>query len=162
MTATRAKIGNKRSSARLAAVQALYQMDSAGSDTEETISEFESYRLGKKIGGEHYAPADVSFFRDIVRGVVENQRELDPLIDNRLATGWPLMRIDLTLRQILRAGLYEIQHKRDVPAKAAIVEYVDVAQAFFDNGEEPKVVNALLDALARELRPQDFGKTKAR
>lgn len=151
------KKGNKRSSARLAAVQALYQMDTGGSDVEETIKEFEKFRLGKVIAGDRYSPADAGFFRDIVRGVVAKQLKLDPLIDEALLNGWPLVRIDMTLRQVLRAGLYEILHRKDVPAKAAIAEYIDVAQAFFNDGDEVKLANALLDGLARKFRAGDFG-----
>ncbi len=150
------KKGNKRSSARLAAVQALYQMDTAGSDVEDTIAEFEEFRLGKETGGDLYAPADAGFFRDLVRGVVREQLKLDPQIDTTLAKGWPLVRIDMTLRQILRAGFYEILHRRDVPAKAAITEYIDVAQAFFDGGDEVGIVNAVLDQFARKSREQEF------
>jgi N utilization substance protein B len=150
------KKGNKRSSARLAAVQALYQMDTAGSDVEDTIKEFEKFRLGKEIAGDKYSPADAGFFRDILHGVVREQLKLDPLIDEALLNGWPMTRIDMTLRQILRAGAYEIMHRKDVPAKAAIVEYVDVAQAFFNDGDEVKLTNALLDGLARKLRSADF------
>jgi N utilization substance protein B len=152
-----AKKGNKRSSARLAAVQALYQMDAAGNGVEETVKEFEKFRLGKEVGGDIYSPADAGFFRDIVRGVVREQLKLDPLIDEALAKGWPLVRIDLTLRQVLRAGLYELLHRKDVPAKAAIAEYIDVAQAFFAEGDEVKLANALLDALARKYRAEEFG-----
>lgn len=149
--------GNKRSTARLAAVQALYQMDVAGSDVYATISEFEAYRLGKDIDGDQYGAADPAFFRDIVGGVVRTQLEIDPLIDRALLEGWPLARIDSTLRQILRAGVYELFHRMDVPAKAAINEYVDVARAFFDKGDEARIVNAILDKLARSARPDDFG-----
>jgi N utilization substance protein B len=159
MTATLEQLpkkGNKRSSARLAAVQALYQMDTGGNDVEETIKEFEKFRLGKEIAGDKYSPADAGFFRDIVRGVVREQLKLDPLIDEALANGWPLVRIDMTLRQVLRAGLYEILHRKDVPAKAAIAEYIDVAQAFFNDGDEVKLTNALLDHLGRKLRAADF------
>jgi N utilization substance protein B len=150
------KKGNKRSTARLAAVQALYQMDTSGSDVEETILEFEQFRLGKEVGGDIYSPADAGFFRDIVRGAVREQLKLDPLIDDALADGWPLKRIDMTLRQILRAGLYEILNRKDVPVKAVIAEYIDIAQAFFGEGDEIKLTNALLDQLARKQRSSDF------
>lgn len=150
------KKGNKRSSARLAAVQALYQMDTAGSDVEATIKEFEKFRLGKEIAGDKYSPADAGFFRDLVRGVVREQRVLDPMIDDVLASGWPLERIDMTLRQVLRAGLYEILHRKDVPARAAIAEYIDIAEAFFGESDETRLTNALLDHLARKQRAAEF------
>lgn len=149
--------GNKRSTARLAAVQALYQMDLSGSDVGATIAEFEAYRLGREVEGAQYGAADVQFFRDLVGGVVREQRDIDPRIDRALADGWPLSRIDSTLRQILRAGTFEITSRLDVPAKAAISEYVDVARAFFEDGDEPKIVNAVLDRLARSARPFEFG-----
>jgi N utilization substance protein B len=149
--------GNKRSTARLAAVQALYQMDLAGSDVLVTMAEFENFRLGKEVDGATYGAVDTQFFRDIVGGVVREQRALDPLVDDGLRDDWPLSRIDSTLRQILRAGAFELRHRRDVPAKAAISEYVDVARAFFEDGDEPRIVNAVLDRLARAARPQEFG-----
>lgn len=147
---------NKRSAARLAIVQALYQMDTAGSDVEDTIAEFEQHRLGKETDGSEYLPVDAGFFAHIVRQIIKEQLSLDPLIDDILREGWPLVRIDLTLRQILRAGLYEIMHRRDIPAKVAISEYVNVAYAFFDNGDEVKMTNAVLDQLARKLRDKEF------
>ena len=149
--------GNKRSTARLAAVQALYQMDVSGSDVGATIAEFEAYRIGREVDGAHYGAADLQFFRDLVGGVVREQRAIDPSIDGALAEGWPLSRIDSTLRQILRAGVFELTNRLDVPAKAAISEYVDVARAFFEDGDEPKIVNAVLDRLARSARPFEFG-----
>lgn len=150
------KVANKRSTARLAAVQALYQMDISGADLAATLSEFESFRIGKEVDGDIYREADVAFFRDIAGGVVREQMVLDPAIDGVLKEGWPLARIDSTLRQILRCGAYEIYFRRDVPARAAIVEYVDIANAFFADGEEPRIVNAILDGLGRRQRAEDF------
>lgn len=149
--------GNKRSSARLAAVQALYQMDISGADLLSTLGEFETFRLGREVDGETYREADTAFFRDIAGGVVREQRLLDPAIDEALKDGWPLARIDSTLRQILRCGAYEIFLRKDVPARAAIVEYVDIARAFFETGDEVRLVNALLDRLGRQQRPSEFG-----
>lgn len=148
--------GNKRSSARLAAVQALYQMDISAADLFATIAEFETYRLGREVDGETYRDADAAFFREIVTGVVREQLSLDPLVDNSLKNGWPLARIDSTLRQILRCGAFELFHRLDVPARAVIVEYVDIARAFFEAGDEPRLVNAVLDALGRQGRADDF------
>ena len=150
------KKGNKRSTARLAAVQALYQMDAAGSDVDETIQEFTDHRLGKEIYGDHYAPADAGYFSMLVREIVSHQLSLDPQIDDVLAKGWPMVRLDLTLRQILRAGLYELMFKKDVPAKAVISEYVDVANGFFDKGDGVKIANGVLDKLARQHRADEF------
>jgi N utilization substance protein B len=146
---------NQRGVARLAAVQALYQMDLAGATLPVIIAEFEAHRLGKELDGEQYREADAAYFRDIVGGVVARQRELDPVIDAALTGNWPLQRVDATLRAILRAGAFELSHRPDVPARVVISEYVDVAKAFFE-GEVPAMVNAVLDALARSLRPAEF------
>jgi N utilization substance protein B len=150
-----ARPANQRGAARLAAVQALYQMDLGGTTLPEVIAEFETYRLGKELDGDQYRDADAAFFRDIVTGVVRDQMKLDPAIDAALAQGWPLARIDATLRAILRSGAFELSARRDVPARVVITEYVDVAKAFFED-DTPGVVNAVLDGLARTLRPGDL------
>ncbi len=152
-----ARPANQRGAARLAAVQALYQMDLSGATLPEVIAEFETYRLGKEVDGDQYRDADAAFFRDIVAGVVRDQKRLDPAIDHTLAKGWPLTRIDTTLRAILRAGAFELADRADVPSRVVISEYVDVAKAFFDD-DAPGVVNAVLDALAHELRAGEFAK----
>ncbi len=146
---------NQRGAARLAAVQALYQMDLGGATLPDVLSEFETLRLGKEIDGEQYRDADADFFREIVSGVVAHQRTLDPAIDAALMSGWPLPRVDVTLRAILRSGGYELAHRPDVPARVVITEYVDVAKAFFE-GEVPAMVNGVLDTLAHRLRPAEF------
>lgn len=142
---------NKRGAARLAAVQALYQMDVAGTGVMEITAEYEAYRLGQEVDGEQYLDADPQWFRAIISGVVQEQRQLDPLIRQRLPEDWPLSRIDSTLRAILRAGLWEIKNRKDVPIAVIISEYVDIAKAFFE-GDEPRLVNAVLDRMAKELR----------
>ncbi|UXN04501.1 MULTISPECIES: transcription antitermination factor NusB [unclassified Bartonella] len=142
---------NKRGAARLAAVQALYQMDIAGSGVMETVTEYESFRLGKDIDGDQYLEADAQWFRSIIAGVVAEQREIDPLIHDFLPEGWPLSRIDTTLRAILRAGIWELKNRPEVPLPVIVSEYVDIAKAFFGK-EEPKLVNALLDNSAKQLR----------
>jgi N utilization substance protein B len=121
----------------------------------DVIAEFEAHRLGKEVDGEQYRDADAAFFRDIIKGVVADQRELDPTIDAALTAGWPLARVDATLRAILRSGAFELAHRSDVPVRVVINEYVDVANAFYE-GEVPAMVNAVLDALARKLRPAEF------
>jgi N utilization substance protein B len=147
---------NRRGAARLAAVQALYQMDIAGTGLNEILAEFESHWLGREVEGEQYLPVERAFFRDIVEGFVREQRKLDPLIDRALSEGWPLKRIESVLRAVLRAGAYELERRRDVPARAVVSEYVDVANAFVDR-TETGLVNAVLDQLARELRAEEFG-----
>ncbi|WP_319410319.1 transcription antitermination factor NusB [uncultured Cohaesibacter sp.] len=151
---------NKRGSARLGAVQALYQMDVGGTPLTEVLQEFELYRLGKEVDDELYLPADYAYFRDVVSGVVREQRTLDPMINGALLKGWPLARIDQTMRAILRCGLYEILFRKDVPAPVILSEYIDVANAFFE-GDEPRMVNGVLDSLARQSR-QDEVKAKTR
>ena len=151
--------GLSRSQARLAAVQALYQMDLAETDLGAVIEEFKAHRLGREAdngvdagtGGE----ADPEHFASVLRGVVRRQREIDPMIDRQLAQGWRLTRIDSILRAILRAGAFELIELGDVPPRVVISEYIDVAHAFFA-GDEPRVVNGVLDALARRLRPGDL------
>jgi len=140
-----------RGTARLAAVQALYQMDMAGTDASDVIDEFTRHRFGEHVDGSFYDRADEPFFKDLVLGVVRAQRELDPLIAAHLAKGWRLARIDSILRAILRAAAYELQERGDVPAKVIINEYLQVAHAFF-GGDEPGVVNGILDAIARGVR----------
>ncbi len=144
-----------RSAARLAAVQALYQMETSGQGVEATIREFQDYRLGANIEGAQMHDADAAFFADILRGTVETQRRLDPYLERQLAAGWKLSRLDATARALLRAGLYELIRRPDVPYKVVINEYMDIANAFFD-GEEPRFINAVLDAAAREARNDEF------
>ena len=149
---------NKRGAARLAAVQALYQMDIAGTDLTDILAEFESHVLGGEVEGSKYLPAEAAFFRDIVGGVVAAQRKLDPLIDEALQKGWPLKRIEALLRAVLRAGAFELEQRKDVPARVVVSEYADVANAFVDK-DETGMVNAVLDALARKLRASEFDRT---
>jgi transcription antitermination protein NusB len=142
---------NKRGAARLAAVQALYQMDVAGVGILEVVAEYETYRLGQEVDGAQYLEADAQWFRAIVSGVVEQQKKIDPVIHDALTDDWPLSRLDSTLRAIMRAGTFELVSKRDVPVAVVVSEYVDIAKAFFD-GEEPKMVNAVLDRIAKQQR----------
>lgn len=139
---------NQRGSARLAAVQALYQMDVGEQTLEETLTQFESFRLGREVEGDQYLPADADYFKHIVRGVVTNQVKLDPIINSALQAGWPMTRIDATLRALLRAGVFELTQRKDIPFKVVIREYVDVANAFYED-EVPGLVNGVLDAVAR-------------
>ena len=140
-----------RSVARLAAVQALYQMETGGAGVETVIREFCDHRFDRDLEGETLAQADETFFAALVRGVVADQALVDPAITRRLATGWRLERIDATARSILRAGAYELISRGDVPAEVAIDEYVEIAKSFFE-GPEPGFINAALDAIARDER----------
>ncbi|WP_018631331.1 transcription antitermination factor NusB [Neomegalonema perideroedes] len=145
-----------RSAARLGAVQALYQMEMTGMGWRSAQLEFEAHRLGRVVDEAEYRMPDLGLFREILRGVVERQGELDRLIDGVLAKEWPIARIDPILRAVFRGAAYELTARADVPARAAIVEYVDVARAFFDQGEESRFANGVLDGLARQLRPGEF------
>jgi transcription antitermination protein NusB len=147
-----------RSQARLAAVQALYQMDLAATDLTELIAEFAAHRFGEAVEDRTVADADLELFSELVRGVVERQRDIDPPLDAQLAAGWRLNRIDSIIRATLRCAMFELVGRPEVPARAVINEYVEVAKAFF-TGDESKVVNAVLDKVARKVRPNEF-KTK--
>lgn len=160
-TKTSAKTrASARSAARLAAVQALYQMDLAGTELNAIIEEFSQFRLqGRDEDDEgqavELAAADQVYFSELVRGAVRRQRDIDPIIDKTLATGWRLVRVDSTLRAIFRAAAYELIERIDVPARVVINEYINVAHAFFSE-EQPKVVNGVLDHIAREVRASEF------
>lgn len=145
------KTANQRGAARLAAVQALYQMDMAGSGVLEVVAEYEAHRLGQELDGETYLKADASWFRSIVAGVVRDQTKIDPLIRQHLQDDWSLARVDSTVRAILRAGTFELLERKDVPVAVIVTEYVEIAHAFFQE-DEPKLVNAVLDKIAKQVR----------
>ncbi|MCL4155048.1 UNVERIFIED_CONTAM: hypothetical protein GTU68_066965 [Idotea baltica] len=130
-------------------------MDVGGAPLTSVISEFTAFRLGKEIDGAQYRDADEQWFKQIVAGVVEDQKFLDPYIHTALEKDWPLKRIDSLLRAILRSGSYELLRRKDVPPKVIISEYIDVAKAFFEE-DEPGLVNGVLDRLAHELRGPEF------
>jgi len=144
--------GGARAAARLAAVQALYQVEQSDSaDPRLVVEEFRSHRLGKEVGGDLYAAADSELFSDLVLGTVERQAEIDAHLTGALVETWPLHRLDSVLRAILRVATYELLARPDIPTKVIINEYVDIAHAF-DGAGEPALVNGVLDRLARELR----------
>lgn len=144
-----------RSTARLAAVQALYQHEMEATPEARLLDEFHMHRLAGEIDpdieGSQYAKAEIAFFDDVVKGVLARKDEIDALISDKLAKGWSLPRLDRTMLQILRAGTYELLARADVPAGAAISEYVDVAHAFFE-AREAKFVNGVLDAVGKAVR----------
>jgi N utilization substance protein B len=148
MSATRSR---SRSAARLAAVQALYQMEMEGTPLARLLHEFHEHRLGATIEDDTYADAEVAFFDDIVAGADARRQEIDGLIGARLAEGWSLERLDRPMRAILRAGAYELVARPDVPVATVISEYIDVAHAFYDK-RETGFVNGLLDAIAKAAR----------
>jgi transcription antitermination protein NusB len=148
--------GRRRTVARLAAVQALYQLElNPALGAEAVVSEFARYRLGRELEGEELAEADPAFFANIVRGVAADQERLDREISAALVEDWPLGRIDSVLRAILRAGAWELADRRDVPPRVSVSEYTSIAHAFF-TGKEPAMANGVLDRLARTLRAEDM------
>ena len=140
-----------RSAARLAAVQALYQIDMEGTPLASLLDEFHRHRLGAEIEGDQYAQAEVAFFDDVVKGVDARLEEIDELLSGKLAEGWRLERLDKTMLQILRAGAWELLARADIPTATVISEYVDVAHAFFE-AREAKFVNGVLDSVAKAVR----------
>ena len=145
----------ERAAARLGAVQALYQMDLSGSDVGETLAQFSARAAGDDFDAGQCGEADYKHLREVVDGVVREQKSIDPAIDMLLDKIWPLHRLDSTVRAILRACAYELMFMARVPARVAISEYVDVADAFF-GAEEPRFINGVLDRLARQKRPDEF------
>lgn len=145
-----------RSASRLYAVQALFQMEQSGQSVDKVVVEFLDHRFGlAQIEGEAMVEGDVDLFRRIADGAVNWQAKIDQMTDRALVAKWPIGRIDPTLRALFRAAGAEFVDS-DVPPKVVITEYVDVARAFFPDGKEPKFVNAVLDHMAREAKPEAF------
>ncbi len=144
-----------KSAARLYAVQALFQMEASGQDTEAVIREFLDHRFGAVYEGEEMAEGDPDHFRAVVEQAVNWQAKIDQMTDRALVARWPIARIDPTLRALFRAAGAELVTS-DTPPRVAIVEYVEVARAFFPEGKEAAFVNAVLDHMAREARPEAF------
>ncbi len=145
----------ERSAARLAAVQALYQMEVSGKGIIDVMAEFEAHWIGREIDDVTFNPSDLGFFRDILNGVVREQRAVDGKVDGALAKGWPLKRIEAVLRAILRAGAYELMFRKDVPVRVVINEYLEIAHGFYSE-DEPGLVNGVLDAVAHEVRAAEL------
>lgn len=144
-----------KSAARLYAVQALFQMESSGQTVESVTREFEDHRFGATYDGDEMAEGDMDHFRALMDGAVNWQSKVDKMTDRALVEKWPIARIDPVLRALFRAGGAELV-AMETPPKVVITEYVDVARAFFPEGREPKFVNAVLDHMAREARPEAF------
>jgi len=147
--------GKRRSAARLAAVQALYQLDIAGGGAEAVVGEFNRYRFGGEQDGERLVEADPALFGELVLGTTSNRGDIDAALTGVLDAGWDLARLDLLARAILRAGAFEILMRPDIDPPLTINEYVDVAKSFFER-REPGLINSILDRLAREKRPGDM------
>lgn len=144
-----------KSAARLFAVQALFQMESSNQSVEAVEVEFQDHRFGASYEGDEMAEGNIKTFHELLDNAVTYQSDIDQLTDRALVAKWPLGRIDPTLRALFRAAGAELTHA-DTPPKVVIVEFVDVAKAFFPDGKEPKFVNAVLDHMAREVKPDAF------
>jgi N utilization substance protein B len=155
MAQRRPPAGRRRSAARLAAVQALYQIDLTGAAVEAVVAEFVKHRLGRDIDGDNYGEADNALFAELVRGAWARREDIDRMLAVSLTPDWPLGRLEVILRAILRAGAYELLDRPDVPARVVINEYLDIAHAFY-SGKEPGLVNGVLDRLARQLRAAEL------
>ncbi len=151
--------GRRRTSARLAAVQALYQIELTHSEPRLVIEEFLSHRLGEGSKGEDFGEADKEFFGDIAAGAAAHEAELDRAISGALTPDWPLNRLESVLRAILRCGAFELAYRPDVAPEIVINEYLDIAHAFFGE-KEPGLVNGVLDSLARRLRAGELGEKR--
>ena len=144
-----------KSASRLYAVQALFQMESSGQTVEDVVREFETHRFGAVYDGDEMAEGDVDHFRAVVGHAVNWQAKIDQLTDRALVAKWPIDRIDPVLRALFRAAGGELV-EMPTPPKVVITEYVDVAKAFFPEGKESKFVNAVLDHMGHEAKPEGF------
>ena len=147
----------RHSTARLAAVQALYQIDLTGAGVAQVLEDFPRIRMDEEEDGIESNPANARprMFQELVWGVVNRRDELDGLLAPLISAGWSLDRLEIILRCILRAGAFELVARKNVPARVAITEYVDLAHAFYAGGE-PAMVNGVLDRLVREVRPGEL------
>ena len=151
----------KRTAARLAAIQALYQMELVGLQADTVVEEFLAHRLNADAPREEpsFGEADKTLFVELTRGAAAQGEAVDRTIAGALSPDWPLARLEAVLRAILRVGVYELAHRRDVPPEIAINEYVDIAHAFYA-GKEPGMVNGVLDKIARDLRPEEMRRSR--
>ena len=154
MTSTAEK-RQMKSAARLYAVQALFQMESSGQTVEAVTREFETHRFGATYDEGEFVEGNVDHFREVVEKAVNWQARIDQMTDRALVAKWPIDRIDPVLRALFRAAGAELVDM-DTPPKVVINEFVDVAKAFFPEGKESKFVNAVLDHMAREAKPEAF------
>ena len=144
-----------KSAARFYAVQALFQMENSGQTTDKIIVEFLDHRFGAVYDDMEFVEGDTELFRSLVKDAVNHQAKVDQMTDRALVAKWPIARIDPTLRALFRAAGAEMT-EGGTPPKVVIKEYVDIAAAFFPESKEPKFVNAVLDHMAREAKPEAF------
>lgn len=145
----------KKSASRLYAVQALFQMESSGQTIEVIVQEFQEFRFGAVYEGDEMMEGNMELFKSLVENAVDNQAKIDQMTDRALVAKWPIARIDPTLRALFRAAGAELTSV-DTPPRVVISEFVDIARAFDPDGKEPKFVNAVLDFMAREAKPDSF------
>ncbi len=145
----------RKSAARLYALQALFQMEACGQSVDVVCREFEEYRFGADLDGGKLVSGDVALFRELTENAVNYQPQIDQMANRALVKGWPIDRIDPTLRALFRAAGAELIGIGTAP-RVVISEFIDVAKAFFPEGKEPKFVNAVLDHMAREAKPEAF------
>lgn len=155
MTISNNKLRKMKSAARFYAVQALFQMEASAQTVEQITREFEDHRFGAVYDEAEMAEGDVDTFRKLMHDAVNHQARIDQMTDRALVAKWPIARIDPTLRALFRAAGAEMVQS-DTPPRVVITEFVDIAKAFFPDGKEPKFVNAVLDHMAHELRPEGF------
>lgn len=155
MTVSNNQLRRMKSASRLYAVQALFQMETTGQTVESITSEFETHRFGAVYDEDEMQEGDVDTFRRLVDAAVDNQARIDQMTDRALVAKWPIGRIDPTLRALFRAAGAELI-AAETPPRVVITEFVQVAQAFFPEGKEAKFVNAVLDHMAHEARPEGF------
>ncbi|MBX2830900.1 MAG: transcription antitermination factor NusB [Rhodospirillales bacterium] len=158
----KASAAQQRSAARFAAIQALYQAELSQLSAGDIVREYSDFRLDGQGGrdldltNDDLIDPDRGFFADLVQGVAARMVDIDALINGALEKGWTTKRLETVLRSILRAGTYELMAREDVPMRVVITEYVDAAHSFFDE-KEPKLVNAVLDRIGKNLRPGEAG-----
>lgn len=149
------KTAAKRSMARLYAIQALYELAMSGGGAREVVSDFRTSRIAEEMADFGYPEADDALFADLVIGANRETSDIDDMLSAVLAEDWPLERLQILLRQLLRVAVFELAWRPEIPARVIMNEYIELAHAFFSEGE-PGMVNGLLDSLSRQLRPEEF------
>ena len=145
---------NKKSSARLFAVQILFEMEINGKKINNILERLTDEYLIEISRLNKTEKADKSHLIKILKGVIKNQKDIDLNIKDNLI-GWSLSRIDSVSRAILRSALYELRECNDIPVKVIINEYIEISKSFFE-GDEPNFINGILDKISKICRPNEF------
>ena len=157
---SRSKASRRRSAARLAAVQALYQIELSPATASLAVDQITCAegqgRRGDGLDTDALVEPDAEFLEELVAGVDAKRSDLDGIIAEFLTADWEVGRLEILLRLILEAGLYEMTARPDIPPRVIITEYVDVAHAFY-SGPEPGLVNGILDRSAHRFRADEIG-----